>query len=145
VLRSIAYPDYPKSQIILDVRVRAVSGSEWVTEIYVKGTYDGPNNIIANKDYEIQWSADAGRLLESGSVTLLLSSGESIRQFWSSIITPENRPDQIAAVFKKFPKTGQIVTASVSPFKINKNAMSYTWNGVVKARPKPDKSMSAAR
>jgi hypothetical protein len=140
VLRLITYPKYPKSQVILDVKVRAVSGSQWVTEIYVMGTYDGPNNIVANQDYEIQWSADGGRLLEAGGVTLLLSSGESIRQEWSSIITPEHRPDHVSAVFKKFPRSGQVVNASVSPFKFNKNGMSYTWEGVVKRRPQPSKS-----
>jgi len=84
---------------------------------------------VANQDYEIQWSTDDNRLLETGSVTLLLSSGESIRQVWSSIITPENRPDRVSAVFKKFPRNGQVVTASVSAFKFNKNGMSYTWEG----------------
>jgi hypothetical protein len=63
---------------------------------------------------------------------LLLSTGESIGQVWSSIITPENRPDRVSAMFKKFPKSGQVVTASISPFKINKNGMSYTWDGLVK-------------
>ena len=132
VLRAISYPEFPKSKVILDVKVKAASGSEWVTDIYVTGTYDGPNNIVANKDYQIMWSADGGRLLETGSVTLLLSTGESIGQVWSSIITPENRPDRVSAMFKKFPKSGQVVTASISPFKINKNGMSYTWDGLVK-------------
>ena len=140
VLRSISYPNYLKSHVILDVKVRAVSGSEWLTDIYVKGTYDGPNNIVANEDYQILWTADGGRLLETGSVTMLLSSGESIRQVWSSIITPENRPDHVSAVFKKFPRSGQVVTASVSPFKFNKNGMSYTWDGFVKRQPRPSKS-----
>jgi len=85
---------------------------------------------VANQDYEIQWSTDDNRLLETGSVTLLLSSGESIRQVWSSIITPENRPDRVSAVFKKFPRSG----------KFNKNGMSYTWEGVVKRRSQPSES-----
>jgi len=76
---------------MLDVRVKAVSASEWATDIYVTGAYDGPNDIAANKDYRIEWQADGGRLLEKGSVTLVRSSGETIDQTWSSIITPEGR------------------------------------------------------
>lgn len=132
VVRSISYPELPRSRVILDVKVKAVSGAECVTDIYVTGTYDGPNNIVANEDYEIAWSADGSRLLEAGSVTLLLSSGKSVGQVWSSIITPEDRADRVSAIFKKFPRNGQVVTASVSPFKINKNGMSYTWDGMVR-------------
>lgn len=134
VSRSLRYPQFPKSHVMLDVRVRASSSTKWVTEIYIKGDYNGPNDIVANKDYEIEWAADNGRLLETGSVTLMLASGRSIRQEWSSIITPENKPKAVSAVFKKFPRNGQIVTASVSPFTFSKNGMSYTWEGMVKRR-----------
>lgn len=136
VLRSLMYPQFPKSHVVLDVRVRASSSTEWATEIYIKGVYDGPNDIVANQDYVIEWAADSGRLLENGSVTLMLASGGSIRQEWSSIITPENKPDTVAAMFKKFPRNGQIVTASVSPFTFSKNGMSYTWEGMARRRPR---------
>lgn len=134
MVRSISYPELPGSRVVLDVKVKAVSASEWTTEIYVTGTYDGPNDIVANNDYEIAWSADGGRLLETGGVTLLRASGGRIGQVWSSIITPEGRPDRVSEILKKFPKGGEVVTASVSPFKINKNGMSYTWNGLVKRK-----------
>ena len=134
MVRSISYPELPKSRVVLDVKVKAVSGSEWATEIYVTGTYDGPNDIVANKDYEIAWNADGGRLLETGSVSLLRASGDSIGQAWSSISTPEGRPDRVSEILKRFPKSGEIVTVSVSPFKINKNGMSYTWDGLVKRK-----------
>jgi hypothetical protein len=140
VFRVISYPKYPKSQVILDVKVRAGTDSEWITDIYVKGIYDGPCDIVANRDYEIKWSAADGRLLETGSVTLELSSGKSIRQVWSSIITPENSSNDIATIFKKFPRNGQIVTVSVAPFKINKNGMSYSWDGIVKKQQKMGKA-----
>jgi hypothetical protein len=116
---------------MLDVRVMAVSGTQWATEIYVAGAYDGPNDIAANKDYRIEWQADGGRLLEKGSVTLVRSSGESFGQTWSSIITPEGRPDRVSAIFKKFPKSGEHVTASIAPFQLKQNGMSYSWDGVV--------------
>jgi hypothetical protein len=139
VFRLISYPKFPNSHVILDVKVRAVSGSEWLTDIYVKGTYDGPTDIVANEDYQLLWTADSGRLLETGGVTLVLASGERVEQVWSSIITPENRPKDVAAVFKKFPRSGEIVTASVSPFKFSKNGMSYTWDGSVKKQPRQRK------
>jgi hypothetical protein len=131
VVRTLAWPASPKSRIMLDVRVKAVSASEWTTDIYVTGAYDGPNDIAANKDYRIEWQADGSRLLEKGSVTLVRSSGETIDQTWSSIITPEGRPDRVAAMFKKFPKAGQRVTASIAPFQLKQNGMSYSWDGVV--------------
>jgi hypothetical protein len=117
---------------MLDVKVKAIAASRWDTEIYVTGAYDGPNDIIANRDYSIVWQADGGRLLETGSVTLVRSSGDGIHQTWSSIITPENRPDRVTAMFKKFPKTGEVVSASISPFQVKEKSMSYTWDGMVK-------------
>ena len=52
-------------------------------------------------------------------------------QTWSSIITPEGRPDRVAAMFKKFPKAGERVTASIAPFQLKQNGMSYSWDGMV--------------
>ena len=78
MVRTLAWPASPNSRIMLDVRVKAVSVSEWATDIYVTGAYDGPNDIAANEDYRIEWQADGGRLLEKGSVTLVRSSGETI-------------------------------------------------------------------
>jgi hypothetical protein len=134
VARAISYPTLPNSRVVLDVKVKALSASEWVTEIHVAGTYDGPNDIVANEDYELAWRADETRLLEQGRVTLLRASGQSLEQAWTSIITPEGRPDRLSATFRKFPKDGELVTASVSPFKLKKGAMSYTWDGVVSRR-----------
>ncbi len=117
---------------MLDVKVKAIAAAQWDTEIYVTGTYDGPNDIVSNRDYSIVWQADGGRLLETGSVTLMRSSGDGIQQAWSSIITPESRPDRVTAMFKKFPKTGEMVSASISPFQVKDKSMSYTWDGLVK-------------
>ena len=64
-------------------------------------------------------------------MTLVRSSGETIDQTWSSIITPEGRPDRVATMFKKFPKAGERVTASIAPFQFKQNGMSYSWDGVV--------------
>jgi hypothetical protein len=132
VSRMISYPTLRGSQVILDVAVKAVSESEWVTDIYVKGVYEGPNDIVANKDYRIEWTMVDGRLLEAGNVTLVRASGKSIRQTWSSIITPERASEDLAQLLKKFPRRGQIVSVSVSPFDVGKNGMSYTWNGIVR-------------
>ena len=46
-------------------KVKAVSGFR-MADIYVKGTYDGPTDIVANEDYQLLWTADSGRLLETG-------------------------------------------------------------------------------
>jgi hypothetical protein len=132
VFRNVIWPAFPQSRIMLDVKVKAITASQWDTEIYVTGGYDGPNDIIANRDYSIVWQADGGRLLETGSVTLVRSSGDGIHQTWSSIISPENRPDRVTAMFKKFPKTGEVVSASISPFQVKEKSMSYTWDGLVK-------------
>ncbi len=131
MFRTLTWPAFPDSRIMLDVKVKALSASAWTTEIYVMGAYDGPNDIAANRDYRIEWRADGGRLLEKGSVTLVRASGDRLDQAWSSIITPENRPDRVAAMFRKFPKAGERVSASISPFQVKDKGMSYTWEGVV--------------
>lgn len=136
VFRTVSYDRFPKSQIMLDVSVRAVKDTEWTTDIYVKGVYDGPNDVVSNQDYELTWTTDSGRLLEAGGVTLLLASGKKLRQTWSSIITPDADPDEVARVFRQFPKKGQIATASISPFAVSGKSMNYTWEGTVKPRPR---------
>ena len=42
MVRTLAWPASPKSRIMLDVRVKAVSASEWATDIYVTGAYGRP-------------------------------------------------------------------------------------------------------
>ena len=68
MVRTLAWPASPKSRIMLDVRVKAVSASEWTTDIYVTGAYDGPNDIAANKaaqaerhELQLGWRRDACR------------------------------------------------------------------------------------
>ena len=73
------------------------------------------------------WTADGKNILESGSTTLELSSGGSLRQVWSSTITPEHGLD-------KFPSSGQEIAINISPFEIDADRMSYNWEGTVKAR-----------
>ena len=34
-------------------------------------------------------------------------------------------------MFKKFPRAGERVTASIAPFQLEQNGMSYSWEGVV--------------
>jgi hypothetical protein len=129
ILRTISYPDFPESRIVTDAQVKAVTKSEWDTNITINGTYNGPTDIVSTKDYQLIWTTDGKNILESGSATLELSSGGSVRQVWSSTITPEHGID-------KFPPAGELIAVSISPFKIDGNSMSYTWEGTVKARPK---------
>ena len=112
-----------------DAKVKATSNSVWDTTITITGTYNGPTNVVAAKDYKVIWTIDGKNILESGSTTLELSSGKSVRQVWTSIITPERG-------IAKFPPAGELIAISVSPFKIDGNKMSYTWEGSVKARSK---------
>ena len=113
LLRTISYPDFPESKIVTDAQVKAVRNSEWDTKITVNGTYNGPT--------------DVKNIIESGSATLELSSGKSVRQVWASTITPEQD-------FEKFPPGGELITISISPFQIDGNRMSYKWEGTVKAQ-----------
>lgn len=125
--RTISYPDFPESKIVTDAQVKAVRNSEWDTNITVNGTYNGPTDVIAAKDYQLIWTTNGKSIIESGSATLELSSGKSVRQVWSSTITPEQG-------FEKFPPGGELITISISPFQIDGNRMSYKWEGTVKAQ-----------
>lgn len=129
VLRTISYPDFPESKIVTDAQVKAANSSEWNTNITINGTYNGPTDIVSVKDYQLTWTADGKNILESGSATLELKSGGSVRQVWTSTITPGQS-------FDKFPQAGELITVSVSPFQIDGNGMSYTWEGMAKVRSK---------
>lgn len=125
VVRTITYPEYPESQLVMEASVTAKSASEWVTNMTINGTYNGPTDFISKKDYKLVWTADGKRLQESGSATLESLSGKSVRCVWSSIITPENG-------LNNFPSSGELINISISPFEISGNQMSYNWEGVVK-------------
>lgn len=129
ILRTISYPDLPGSKIVTNAQVKAISDSEWDTKITINGTYNGPTDIVSTKDYQLIWTTDGKNILESGSATLELSSGGSVRQVWTSTITPEHG-------FDKIPPAGELITISISPFQIDGNRMSYKWEGTVKARSK---------
>ena len=58
---------------MLDVRVKAVSASEWATDIYVMGAYDGPNDIAANEDYRSDKGHQGGSQTESDCPHLWLT------------------------------------------------------------------------
>ncbi len=129
VLRTISYPDFPGSQIVTNAKVKAARDAEWETNITINGTYDGPTDVVSVKDYQLIWTSDGKNILESGSATLELKAGGSVRQVWKSTITPERGID-------KFPPAGELITISISPFHIDGNKMSYTWEGTVKAQSK---------
>ena len=129
ILRTISYPDFPESKMVTDAQVRATRDSEWDTKITINGTYKGPTDIVSAKDYQLIWTTDGKNILESGSVTLESLSRGSVRQVWSSTITPEQG-------FDKFPPAGELITISITPFQINGNSMSYKWEGTVKVRSK---------
>jgi hypothetical protein len=119
--------------VLFEVAVEA-RGSEWPTTMYVNGTYTGPTDIIACKNYQLGWVVDGDRLLESGSVELELSSGEFLRQQWSSIITPVTKSGRPPAALKRFPPEGQLIDVSISPFEVRGESMEYEWAGTVKKR-----------
>jgi hypothetical protein len=125
VHRVLTYPEFPKSEVVFDTEVSAVHRNEWSTKIAISGTYDGPTDVIAVKDYQLEWTTDGKTLFEKGSATLMLSSGRSIRSVWSSSITPD-KPN-----FERFAHGGEIASVSFSPFKIDGNHMSYEWQGSV--------------
>jgi hypothetical protein len=75
----------------------------------------------------LTWTADGKNILESGSTTLILSSGGSLRQVWSSTTTPEHG-------LGKFPSSGQEIAINISPFEIDGDRMSFNWEGTVKER-----------
>lgn len=129
VQRTILYPEFPESKIVTDAQVKAVSGSEWDTKITINGTYNGPADVVAVKDYQLAWTSDGKNIIESGSATLELKSGGTLRQVWTSTITPDRG-------LEKFPQTGEQINITISPFQIDEKGMSYKWEGTVKARSK---------
>jgi len=129
VVRTISYPDFPGSQIATNAQVKATKDSEWNTNISINGTYNGPTDVVAVKDYQLEWTNDGKSILESGSAALELKSGGSVRQVWKSTITPERG-------IEKFPRSGELITVSISEFQVNGNKMSYKWEGTVKAKSK---------
>ncbi len=133
VLRAISYPEYPESLIVLDVQVKTAKNSDWITNIRINGTYNGPTEVVSCKDYQIKWVLVGKELLELGTAMLEVSSGKSVRQVWSSIIRPKKRSGK---AFDKFPSNGELISATISPFKMDGNSMSYEWNGTVKKQSK---------
>jgi hypothetical protein len=129
IQRTITYPDFPESKIVTDAQVKAVTKSEWMTTIEINGTFNGPVDVVSTKDYQLEWTAEGRNILESGSTTLELASGGSVRQIWSSMITPEHG-------FENFPPAGELITITITPFQIDGNQMSYQWDGMVKAQSK---------
>lgn len=130
VFRAVSYPDYPESVILFDAEVEA-DESEWATRIYLNGTYGGPTDVVAARDYEIRWTIDDRKLLESGTVELELASGGRLAQSWSSIIAPVMDSDERPAVFDQFPSEGEVGNVSISPFEVDGTAMSYEWEGAL--------------
>jgi hypothetical protein len=127
IVRTISYPDFPESKIVTDAQVKAVSNSEWDTNITIEGNYNGPTDIVSTRDYQLIWSIDGKNILESGSTTLESASGGSVRQIWSSTITPGQDSG-------RFPSSGQLINIHITPFEIDGNSMSYKWEGTVKLR-----------
>jgi hypothetical protein len=136
VLRALSYPEYAESLIVLEVHVKAHK-SEWATDIRIHGKYTAPTDIVSCQDYQIRWTLDGDQVLESGNALLELSSGNTLRQVWSSIITPKKSSGRSALAFEKFSADGQLIQASISRFQIEENRMSYEWEGTVQNQP-PD-------
>jgi hypothetical protein len=136
VLRAISYPEYPESLIVLDVQVKAASDSEWVTKIRINGTYSGPTDIVSCEDYQIKWVINGRKLLEVGTAILRPSSGDPIRQVWSSVIAPKRSSGKLPAALDKFPPDGELISASISSFQVDGSRMSYNWEGTVRRQSK---------
>jgi len=128
VTRTVTFPDFPASKIVFETTVKATR-SDWSTQIQASGTYDGPRDVTSVRDYTVTWTTDGKTLFEQGSATLGLSSGGSVRSTWSSSIVPD-RPN-----FSRFPRDGETVKVSFSPFAITGNKMTYDWHGAVSATP----------
>lgn len=128
--RTVTYPDYPKSKIVFDTTVKAVSETEWSTEIGVSGRYDGPTDVVGAEDYRVEWRSDGKALHERGTATLRLRSGEGVRTAWTSIITTDSQA--LAA----FPQQGEIVDVEYTPFEVDGGKMSYEWTGSVRLADK---------
>jgi hypothetical protein len=128
VQRTLSFPQYPNSSITFDTDVTAASATEWETNLNISGTYDGPTDVVSVQDYEVNWTVDGNTLLETGSATLVLSSGGTVRSEWSSSITAEGQD------FRGFSPSGQLVRVTYSPFRIDADSMSYDWEGTVSVR-----------
>jgi hypothetical protein len=74
---------------------------------------------------------EGDKVLESGNATLESSAGQSIRQVWTSIITPTKRTERLNLAFSKFHPDGEVIQATISPFKLDSNRMTYEWEGTV--------------
>lgn len=124
--------------ILVDAQVTAAKTakgskwSKWATNIWLNGTYNGPTDIVANREYQIRWRVEGKKLYESGVATLESSSGEFVRQVWSSIITPGGPNGKAPPALRRFPSDGELIEAAISPFKIDGNKMSYEWTGTVR-------------
>jgi len=127
VHRTVSYPEFPNSQVVFDTEVTAVRNTEWSTKITISGKYDGPTDVVSVKDYLLEWTTDGKTLFEKGSATLVSSSGRSFRSVWTSSIVPD-KPH-----FERFPSRGETVNVTFSPFKIDGNKISYSWQGTVAA------------
>ena len=99
----MGYPEHPESLIVLNVQVRAISSSEWVTNISINGTYNGPTDIVLCKDYQLKWIVNGHSVLELGTSLLEDSSGKSVRQVWSSMITPRKTAGKFPPALNRFP------------------------------------------
>jgi hypothetical protein len=128
--RTLSYPEFPDSQIVFDTEVTALRDTEWTTKISVSGKYDGPTDVVSVKDYRLEWSTDGKTLFEKGSATLVTSSGRSFGSVWTSSIVPD-KPR-----FEMFSRGGETVNITFSPFRIDGNKMSYSWQGTVAAAVK---------
>jgi hypothetical protein len=127
VRRTVSYPEYPNSRIGFDTEVTAISEKEWSTTITISGTYDGPTDFVAVKDYEVVWTTDGKTLSENGRATLERASGGAVRSEWTSSIVPKR------VLLDKFPRGGETLNVTFSPLKVSGNKMSYEWQGTVKA------------
>lgn len=127
VRRTLSYPEYPKSQIDFDTEVTAINEKEWSTTIAISGTYDGPTDFVAVKDYEVAWTTDGKTVSEKGRATLVRASGGSVRSEWTSSIVPKR------VLLDKFPRGGETLNVTFSPLKVSGNKMSYDWEGTVRA------------
>ncbi len=129
IVRTITYPDFPDSKIETNAQVKAAKNSEWETTLTINGKYTGPSDVVSAKDYIVNWTSDGKNILETASATLVLSSGGTVRQVWSSTITPGH-------AIEKFPQSGEVINITVSPFQRDGNRMSYKWEGTVKVGSK---------
>jgi hypothetical protein len=127
VLRTVTYPDFPTSHLDFDTRVKAVSGTEWSTEMNIKGNYDGPTDIVGVRDYQVAWTSEGKTLIEKGSATLLRGSGGEVRSVWKSSIVSTGKTR------RALPGSGETVRVTYTPFQLKGNTMSYDWHGTVEA------------